>query len=109
MNIEIVGFYLNLDKRKKIFGTFHVYLIDFDIDLRGIPVFKGKAGYIIHFPHSTGIDEETKKPVRYPIFSFSDPEKHKELLGDIRQKGMDYLKNNIFTFKISSTKHFLSH
>lgn len=96
MNIEIVGFYKNMDKKKKLYGTFHVYLIDQDIDIRGIPVFlKKKDYYIINLPDGWAIDEDTKIKVRFPIFSFANNDTHKLFMKTLREKCLHYLKNNV--------------
>lgn len=99
MNIEIVGFYAleRNDKKQKLTGTMHVYLIDYGIDLRGVYVDKMKERWFFMIPNRTGIDEETKQKVTYPVFTFTDNSKHKEMMKTIREKGKEYITKNILT------------
>lgn len=95
MRIEIVEYYPA--KYKKVpydTGTLHVYLCDIDIDIRGIGVLLNSLGWFINMPFFTGYDEDKKKPVRYPIFNFTDPNKQRELVALIREEGVKYITEN---------------
>ena len=96
MNIEIVEFYeFRRDEKKfKIEGTLHVYLIDLDIDIRGIYAVRSGDRLFIEMAYKTGIDEDTKEHIRYPVFSFTDREKNKILLEKIREKAEIYVNLN---------------
>lgn len=84
MKYEFVGFYPEVEKKKRdknLLGTCHIYAIDLEIDIRGILVKKTPRGFFYHFPHGWQFDPETKKKEKFPIFRFTNQEKHKELLG----------------------------
>jgi hypothetical protein len=92
MKIEIIGFYPNKNKNPKILsGTMHIYLIDHDIDVRGIFVIKNGKKWQFRLPYVPGYDEEEKKPVRYPTFSFCDPAKNKEMIRYLRDNGPEFI------------------
>lgn len=93
MKVEIVGFYKNTDKKTKIKGTLHVYLVDFDLDIRGIAVHKGaKGGWFYQMPGRKTLDAETKEMVWYPHISFSDKQIHDEMIQSIIQEADKFLK-----------------
>jgi len=91
MKFELVDFYpiskKTRTKSKTIVGTVHLYLIDLNIDLRGIRVNRTKNSIHFLMPHSVAYDDEAKKEVYYPIFSFTKPEQYKEML--------DFLHNEV--------------
>lgn len=97
MNIEVVEFYPieKDDKKQSLKGSLHVYLIDLGLDLRGIFVLKKKDTWVFRLPYRKGIDSDTKQPVTYPIFSFMKPEMNKELMKAIREKGKEYIIDNL--------------
>jgi DNA-binding cell septation regulator SpoVG len=96
MKVEIVGFYKNQDrKRRKLVGTLHAYLVDLELDIRGINVLKGGKGYFFQMPGRKTIDEETKESVWYPFFTFSDVQLHKDLINSIIEKGNEFLKKEL--------------
>ena len=107
MEIEIVGFYeINRDDSKNILtGTLHVYLVDYGMDIRGCYVVRKKNGILIFLPSKVGIDEETGKKVQYPCIQFTDPEKNKELLIQIRYKGISYILDEILKIKDKRKKY----
>lgn len=101
MNIEIVECYpIKLKKKADFAGSLHVYLIDYGIDLRGAIIIKNKNHWIIKMPYKTGIDQETGEYVSYPIFSFTDREKGKSLLNEIKKKAIEYIEENILKEKV---------
>lgn len=97
MNIEIVEFYPITQDRKmtKMSGTLHVYLIDWEMDIRGIYVKKNGKKWIIIMPHQKAFDPKTQKIERYPIISFSDPKKYKEIMENIRKLAVTYIEEKI--------------
>ncbi len=101
MKIEIVEFYLmgRNDEKQQLKGTLHIYLCDHDIDLRGISVTKRKDIWFFGMPSRNGIDPDTEKNVQYPIFSFTNREKSKQLLDEIIQKGKEYILRNVLETK----------
>ena len=83
MKIELVEIYKEKTLNKKFVGTAHVYVIDYDFDLRGIGIFRKKNGYFCRLVDRFAIDPATKEKVRYPVFRFTNPEKHMELMNAI--------------------------
>jgi hypothetical protein len=111
MKIEIVGFYVRErdDAHKKLKGSLHAYLIDEGIDIRGINVIRKKDKIMVFLPHRTGVDEDTGEIVTYPVVTYSDMEKQKELKEKIIKVGSDYVKNQVLTqpeVKIKFNKPF---
>lgn len=99
MKVEVVGYYPTVSKKKvksPIIGTLHVYLVDEEIDLRGIHVIENKRGkYFVRLPHQKNYDKDEKKMVEYPIFNFFNAEKNaafKKVLIDACQQ---YLKKEL--------------
>lgn len=96
MNIEIVEFYpfQRDDKRGKMKGSLHIYIVDDDIDLRGVYVIKNRDNWFFGLPQQKGVDNETKQPVRYPVFSYMTREKNDKLRDAIIEKGKEYIIKN---------------
>ncbi len=91
MKFELVDFYPITDKnrgnlKKNALGTVHLYVIDLDLDIRGIRV--NKQGKNIHFylPHCVGFDNETGEKIRYPVISWTNKENHKEMMDFLHQQ-----------------------
>lgn len=95
MEIEIVEYYPEIatTKKKCKQGTMHVYIIDIGMDIRGIRWIKTKKQWIMLMPHMPALDEG--KRVFYPVISFTDIDKMKDLLTQIKQKGLDYITKNV--------------
>ncbi len=92
MKIEFVEFYPYSPKaqnkhQKKILGTIHIYLIEEELDIRGIMALRTGKGIFFNLPHYVALDEETGEPVRYPHLRFTNESKHKEM--------MDFLHNEV--------------
>lgn len=88
--IEVVGIYPEKYK-KGIIATFHIYLIDKDIDIRGGVIFKKPKGdYFVQVPQASGTCEETGKKIFFPVISFTDKEYEKSLrkliIGEVLKK-----------------------
>lgn len=79
MKIELIEIYKEKTNNKNFIGTAHVYLIDYEMDLRGIGVFKGNKGYYCKLPYRYSVDPETKNVVGYPVINFTNIAKQKEL------------------------------
>lgn len=97
MNIEIVEFYPmeNKHNKYKLIGTLHIYLVDYGIHIRGVFAAVAKNGAIFfNMPGGYGIDQETGQKVRYPYLGFTDAEKYKDLMQEIREKGKKYIEEN---------------
>lgn len=85
MKLEIVEFYKfapNPERKDSdkctMLGTLHVFLIDYNIDIRGIHVYKRKKGIFFMIPSQVSYDIEEKKNVKYPIINFIKAEEKKE-------------------------------
>ena len=86
--VEIIANYPKYRQKDKqgnwmIVGSCHVYLEDYDIDLRGIHYIWKKGKFHIRFPSKKG--EIDGKPCLYLIFSFCSQEKQKLLTQAIKQ------------------------
>lgn len=99
MDIEVVEFYtMERDDEKQILqGSLHVYLPEIDADLRGVMVRKRKDSWFFGLPILFGVDPETGKKVKFPVFAFVSREKTDELKKLIREKGKDYIIKNILS------------
>lgn len=91
-----MGFYPFEQKTGKCIGTLHVYLVDYNIDLRGIKVFQvSKNSFKFRMPVSYGIDKDTKEKVWFPIFSFMGEGKNAAFFKAIKEKAVPLIKENI--------------
>lgn len=100
MNIELVEFYPLKNKIKhksgwSQIGTVHVYLIDHEMDLRGIIVIKNGQKYRFYLPNFQAIDEETGEKVRYPLIRFIKEEKHQALIDFLHKNVIKYVKEKL--------------
>lgn len=100
MQIEIVEFY-PIEENKAptvlVYGTLHVYLCDLNLDLRGINVMiaKNKRNKLfVRLPSKRGIDPVTNKECFYPLISFTDTKKQKEMISTIQKLGLSYIREN---------------
>ena len=105
MQIEIIEFYPieQNDNKQLLTGTMHVYLIDHEIDLRGVYVSKKKDYWQFSLPFRKGIDAETGQEVHYPVFTFRDREKQKALIASIREQGRLFIET-----KFALTDHSIA-
>lgn len=94
INMEVVEFYPfdPITNPKKFKGTLHVYLIDLEMDIRGIVVVKQGKGIFIDLPRKMYIDEDTDERKTYPIVSFSDSKKTRALYLSIKELGKKYIE-----------------
>ena len=98
MNIEIIGFYPIQDNKAKykIMGTLHIYLIDYGLDIRGIFAAVAKNGSVFFkLPCGFGVDQETGQKVRYPILGFTDQEKERDLIKELREKSKKFIEEKL--------------
>lgn len=95
MKIEFVEFYpIETKKKSNLLGTVHLYLIEEEMDLRGILVFKAPKGYFYKLPHFKTFDLEEKKMVFYPHVRFTNEEKHKELVSFLQKDVSDAINSH---------------
>ena len=91
MKFELVEFYPITDKnrgnlKKNALGTVHLYVIDCDLDIRGIRVTKHGNTLHFHLPHCIGFDHETGEKIKYPIVRWTSQSKHDELMDFLHQQ-----------------------
>lgn len=94
LQIEIVDFYQDYKKGNNIKGSLHVYIIDYEMDIRGILVSHIKKKWWFDLPFRFAIDAETNEKVKYPVISFSNKEKHDQLFNLIKSVGKNYIVDN---------------
>ncbi len=89
MQIEVVGFYPNSKKSKGgCIGTLHIYLVDLDMDVRGVCVVKNGSKYYFFLPQRLSTDGTN---IRYPVMNFTNVEKHKAFVKDLRAVGTAFM------------------
>jgi len=89
MEIEVVGFYPNAKKTKGgCIGTMQIYIIDFDMDIRGVCVLKNGSKYHFFLPHMRSTDGTNS---RYPAINFANPERHKAFNRDLKAVAMAFM------------------
>ena len=92
MEIEIIEFYPTSCKSKNIYGRLHVYLCDYDMDIRGIEVRKSnKQNFSIWMPSARGQSAKDKEWTRYSVFQFANNQKTESLKVKIQQKLTKFL------------------
>jgi len=84
MKFEFVEFY-PVSKRlggmpKDTIGTVHLYVIDCQLDVRGIYVTKRGKSLFFSFPHFRTIDPETNEMVMYPHLRWQDEKIQKAMI-----------------------------
>lgn len=96
MQIEIVDFFPKKVDRDNQFlrGHLHIYLIDIQMDLRGVCVSRDKEKWRFFLPSGIGKDHETGNEVRYLIASFTASGVNKSIVDWLRQNGPEYIKKN---------------
>jgi|SRR6185295_11816685 len=94
MNIEIIEFYPLFRDAYQYTGTLRLRLIDIGIDLLGVHVKRTKDRWFFNIPFKTGIDDEGKQ-VQYPLVSFSDKEKQRDLINTLREKAPAFIEERI--------------
>lgn len=72
-------------------GTVHVYLVDDEMDLRGIRVTTKGDKIFFHLPRGASVDEEGKL-TWYPIFTWTNAKKHDDLIDFLHQVAKPAIK-----------------
>jgi hypothetical protein len=96
MSFEIVEAYTIKNDSGVITGwSLHVYLIEEQIDLRGCFLKKERAGRLfLLMPYRQVMDEETKKMVKFPVISYTQMERQKNFIKELKEKAVEYIKTN---------------
>ncbi len=87
MKFELVDFYpMKNDKFKQTVGTIHLYIIDCELDIRGILVnVRGKSmGF--KFPYFKTQDLETGQIIKYPHINWTNEKTQKQMMEFLHQK-----------------------
>lgn len=100
MKVEFVEFYplassLKKNRHKNTLGTVHVYLIDEEMDVRGILAIKSGKGIFFALPHFKTIDAESGEKVAYPHVRFTNQEKHKKLMDFLHAEVKPVIKQRL--------------
>ena len=90
MKVEHVAFYPKKIKNPKNFeGSLHIYLCDYDLDLKDVFCKVKQGNIFVDLPYRWG--EIDGKKVKFPIISFCDAKKHKDLITQIRKGLLEFL------------------
>ena len=106
MEVKFIAFYEEIfDKEKKVLkGSAHVYIVDLDMDLRGVDVLFEAGKAWITLPSQTRYDKEKQKDVRYPIIQFANREKTLILRKAVIKCVTKYINTNILRPKKKTRK-----
>jgi hypothetical protein len=92
MKIEFVDYYeIKNDEKKGACGTAHVFLPDYNMDIRGIGVRYVKEKIYVIFPYKFAIDEDGER-IMYPIINFIDDETNKDFKKTVKLLLSDHIK-----------------
>lgn len=97
MNVEILEFY-PLEKNEsgtKINGTIRVRLPDIGVQILGIYVTKKNNTWFFNLPKKNGVDKNTGEKIFYRTFLFEDHEKNADMINAIREKGIEFIENQM--------------
>jgi hypothetical protein len=100
MNFEFVEFYpdLRTDKNyreRKFLGTVHIYCIDHQIDLRGLPVTYNQKKIKFSLPYYRSRETKTREKIFYPFFCWGKQEDMEEMESFLYKKVMPIIKKYI--------------
>jgi hypothetical protein len=97
MNIEIVEFYplSRDDTKQELKGSMHVYLSDFQLDLRGIHVYRKKNYWFFRLPQQWTVDPDTGEKNFFPVISFVSKDQNDQLIDSIRKAGIEYIEEKV--------------
>lgn len=108
MKLQIVEFYEdeNDKKNKKLTGSMHVYLVDYDIDIRGVDVSLDDGKPWITLPSIIRYDKITKQDVRFPVLQFGNRQKTLKLRAALIKAALEYIHKNVLNKKPNVKKKF---
>lgn len=90
--IEVVGIYPE-KFLKGVVATYHIYLINEQMDIRGGKIYQKKSKFFVQLPQGRGTCEETDKLITFPVISFTDDIYEKQVQREIRTKVLaEFLK-----------------
>jgi len=98
-NFEIVEFYPSepelAQKNHKVIGSLHIYVIDCQMDIRGILVIKTKKGIFFHMPHGSNYDYDEKRVVHFPVINFTQEGKMEAMKNFVQTEGRKYISRKL--------------
>ena len=96
MKVEVVNIYIEErdEKNLSIKASAHIYMPEFDLDVRGIDVSIKKGKHWITIPTKTKFDAKTKENITFPIIQFANREKTLGLRKAIIKACLNYMKEN---------------
>lgn len=83
MKIEIIEFYPRRTFNKKFCGELHIYIEEWDMDIRGVGVYALNKGFYIQLPQFKG--EKDGEACWYPIVDFANKTTHQAFINEIRR------------------------
>lgn len=97
MEFEIVDAYvIKVSAEDKPRGwSFHLYFPSLDMDMRGIMLLKTNSGWLLKMPFLKNYDVEEKKVISYPVISFLDREKTRQLVASIKEQAIEFALGKI--------------
>lgn len=75
--------------------SLHVYFPEWGIDVRGLKLSKLKNGWYLQMPTLNNFDIDENKFIRYPVISFVEREKTRDLIIKIKEKAIVYVQEKI--------------
>lgn len=101
MQIEIVEFYPYLKLGNKYKGTLHIFvkLNEITFDLRGIYVYRKNDTWFFKIPFGKSFDQDEKKDILFPFFSFTHIQMQSDLMKEIISQGKKYILENWNKYK----------
>lgn len=87
MKIEIINMYFSKeDLERDLFeGTAHIFLVDFNMNLRGVYFKKRKDFWYVALPTLAYTHGDSKKKMKCPFLSFDDKEQNKRFQNTIKE------------------------
>lgn len=102
LTVEIIANYpmkkLKINNAEVITGTLHIYLEDYDIDLRGIYYTVKNGKFFIRYASKKG--NMNGNLCDYLVFSFNSQEKQKELTKSILIALYEYAETSEYSRKV---------
>jgi len=112
MKLEIVEFYKfaqHPDLKHvitQLFGTMHVFIIDYNLDVRGIKVYKKSVNSLFFtMPCEIFYDPIEKKNVKFPVLSFMKEDDKLYFSNFLKTEGKKYILEKESEFKRAHLKN----
>jgi len=101
LKIEIVEMYPyeRIDAKGVFKANMHVYVIDWDLDIRGFTFHRKGDKYKVFFPNNRNFDRDEQKMVRFPVLNFSRKEKNEIFIKVVVEEAKKYFIKEVFPKK----------